>query len=163
MTDFLVRSFIIGAGATLALDLWALLLNKTFGLPMANWGFVGRWVAGLPAGRFVHEDIGKAAPVAGEKAIGWAFHYAVGWSFAMATLLLAGPAWKLAPTAFWPLIVGWVTVGCGWFILAPGMGAGIAASKRPNANRIRMLNIVGHTIFGLAMWAIALAIKGWAF
>jgi hypothetical protein len=45
--EFLSRS-IIGIGATLLLDLWGLLLNRIFGLPMANWELVGRWFGHLP-------------------------------------------------------------------------------------------------------------------
>jgi hypothetical protein len=57
------------------------------------------------------------------------------------------------------LIVGLATVGCGWFILQPGMGAGIAASKKPNANQIRLLNIASHTVFAIGMWGTALLIR----
>jgi hypothetical protein len=39
------------------------------------------------------------------------------------------------------------------------MGAGIAASKRPNANQIRMLNIAGHIVFGLGLYLTALLIR----
>ena len=57
------------------------------------------------------------------------------------------------------LIVGLVTVGAGWFLLQPGMGAGIAAAKRPNANQIRALNIAGHVVFGLGLYGSALLIQ----
>ena len=72
---------------------------------------------------------------------------------------LGGPGWASNPTIWPALIVGWVTIGCGWFILQPGMGAGIAASKRPDANRVRLLNILGHTVFGLGMFIAAWAIR----
>ncbi|CAN5193290.1 hypothetical protein BH10PSE8_BH10PSE8_06300 [soil metagenome] len=64
--------------------------------------------------------------------------------------------WARNPTFLPALIVGLVTVGCGWFILAPGMGAGIAASKRPNANRIRLMNIIGHIVFAIGLYGTAL-------
>jgi hypothetical protein len=54
------------------------------------------------------------------------------------------------------LVIGWVTVGAGWFILQPGMGAGWAASKRANKWQIRGLNILGHTIFAFGLYAGAL-------
>lgn len=161
MADFVFRAIVIGAGATLLLDLWAQLLNRLFGFGLPNWGMVGRWVAHLPAGQFVHDDIAKAAPVSGETAIGWVFHYAVGILFAAVTLFLGGIAWAKAPTLPLPMIVGLVTVGCGWFILQPALGAGIAAARKPDANRIRILNIVGHIVFGLGLWLSALAIRGW--
>lgn len=155
MVDFIWRAVAIGVAATAAIDLWALVLKRVFAIPPANWAMVGRWFGHLARGTFSHADITKAEPVANELALGWLCHYAVGILFAAATLALAGPAWRLAPTPAWPLIVGLVTVGCGWFILQPGMGAGIAASHRPNAGQIRALNIVSHTVFGLAMFGVA--------
>ncbi|KPL54936.1 hypothetical protein ABB55_24160 [Prosthecomicrobium hirschii] len=158
MQDFVVRALVMGVFATAVLDLWALLLNRLFGFGLPNWALVGRWFAHLPRGRFVHADIAAAPGFANELAIGWIMHYAVGIAFAVATLLLAGPGFAKAPTPFWPLVVGWVTILCGWLILQPGMGGGIAASKRANRTQIRILNILGHTVFGLALWAAALAL-----
>jgi Protein of unknown function (DUF2938) len=160
LTDFLVRAIVMGVGATALLDLWALLLNRLFGFGLPNWAMIGRWVAHLPTGKIMHDDIGQALPVANELTIGWVFHYAVGIVFAMVTLVLGGAAWAKGPTLPLPLIVGIVTVGCGWFILQPALGAGIAASRKPDANRIRALNIAGHIVFGLGLWLAALAMRG---
>jgi hypothetical protein len=157
--DLVWRSIVMGVAATALLDLWAILLNRLFGFGLPNWAMVGRWAAGLSGGKFVHEDIGKAAPVANELGIGWLFHYAVGVVFAMATLVIGGAGWAKNPTLLLPLVVGLVTVGCGWFILQPGLGNGVAASRKPDANRIRLLNIAGHVVFGLGMWLAALAIR----
>lgn len=159
MLDFMYRALVIGVAATALLDVWALFLKAAFGIPSANWALVGRWFGHLTRGTVAHEDIGKAEPYPNELMVGWIGHYAVGVLFAAALLLLAGPAWRLNPTPLWPLIVGLVTVGCGWFILQPGMGAGIAASKRANAGQIRMLNIAGHIVFGLGMFAAAWLIR----
>lgn len=152
------RALVIGIGATLIFDLWGLLLNRVLGIPLPNWALVGRWFCHVPRGRLVHQSIAEAAPVAGELSWGWFFHYAVGVSFALATLLIGGKAWAQAPTLLLPLMVGWITILFGWLILQPGMGAGIAARRKPNAGQIRLLNILAHTVFGLAMFAIARAI-----
>ena len=159
LTELIYRSIVMGAAATALLDLWAILLNRLFGFPLPNWAMVGRWVAHLPAGQFAHEDIGKAAPAGNELAIGWVFHYVVGIAFALATLMIGGAGWAGNPTLPLPLIVGIVTVGCGWFILQPCMGAGIAASRRPHAGRTRLLNVVGHIVFGSGLWFAALAMR----
>jgi hypothetical protein len=159
MAEFLVRAAAMGIVATAVLDLWGLLLNRLFAIPMTNWGLVGRWFCHLTQGTYAHADIGAAAAYGNERAVGWTMHYLIGILFAAATLALAGPGWPAAPTPFWPLVVGWVTIGCGWFILQPGLGAGIAASRRANANQIRLLNIVGHTVFGLALYGAALALR----
>lgn len=145
----------IGLGATLVFDLWGLLLNRLLGIPLPNWAMVGRWVGNLTSGQLVHADIGKAAPVANELALGWAFHYAVGASFGLATTLIGGAGWAKAPTLPLPMAIGLGTVLLGWFILAPGMGAGIAARLKPNATQIRTLNLIAHAVFGLAMYLLA--------
>jgi Protein of unknown function (DUF2938) len=157
--DFLYRSIIMGVGATVLLDLWALLLFRSFGFPQPNWAMVGRWFGHLPAGQFFHDDIGRSPAICRELQLGWLVHYGVGILFAAVTLLIGGAAWARSPGLLLPLIVGLVTVGCGWFILQPGMGAGIAASKKPERNRIRLLNILGHMVFGFGLYGTALLIR----
>jgi len=159
MGDFLFRAVVMGIGATALLDLWALTLNRVFGFGLPNWAMVGRWFCHLPSGRFAHADIAKSEPFARELTVGWIAHYAVGILFAAATLAIGGAGWAKAPTWPIPIAVGLITVGCGWFILQPGMGAGIAASRKPDANRIRTLNILGHIVFGLGLLGTALAIR----
>lgn len=156
---FLIKAVLIGAGATLLLDIWAQLLKRVAGFPPPNWAMPGRWVAHLPRGTFVHDDIGRAEPVPNELAIGWIFHYAVGILFAAVLLAIWGLGWAANPTFLPALIVGLVTVGCGWFILQPGLGAGIAASKKPNAWQIRILNIVGHIVFAIGLYGTALLVR----
>lgn len=156
MLDFLGRSIVIGVGATAILDLWAVLLNRTLGIPLSNWAMVGRWFAHLPRGRFAHDPISASEPVPGELAIGWIMHYLVGVLFAAVLLTIWGVAWARMPTLWPALIVGIVTVGCGWFVLQPGMGFGLAASKRPNPNQIRLVGLVNHVVFGLGLYLTAL-------
>jgi len=54
VTDFLYRTILIGIGATALLDLWALLLNRIFGIPAANWALVRRWFCHLAGGEVFH-------------------------------------------------------------------------------------------------------------
>ncbi|SEL99392.1 Protein of unknown function [Bosea lupini] len=156
MLEVIGRSLAIGIGATALLDLWALFLNRVFGIPLANWAMVGRWFAYLPRGRFMHDTIADTPPVARELAIGWIMHYLIGALFAAIVLLIWGLDWARNPTLLPALIVGIVTVGCGWFILQPGMGFGLAASKRPNANQVRLIGLINHVVFGLGLWLAAL-------
>lgn len=159
MLAFLALSVVIGAGATALLDLWNLLLNRTLGLPIPAWHFVGRWFAGLPRGHFVHrQGIAKSTPVPNELAIGWAMHYVTGMVFAAALLLIWGVQWAAQPTFAPALIVGLVTVGAGWFILQPGMGVGIACSGAPKPALARLLNVVGHVVFAIGLYGTALLV-----
>lgn len=160
MAEFLLRAALIGAGATALLDLWNILLNRTLGLPLPNWGMIGRWFCHLPSGTLAHESIGASPGFSYELPAGWVAHYAVGILFA-AALMVIWPGWARAPTLLPGLIVGWVTILCGWLILAPGMGAGIAASKTPNPTRARLMNLAGHTVFGFGLWGTALLTRGW--
>ena len=158
MSDLILRSLIMGCVATAAMDVWAMILKWSVGLPPANWTLIGRWFAHVPKGRIFHEDIGQAESVPFETAIGWFAHYAIGVLYAGILLVLVGPDWMAAPTPLPALIIGWVTVGAGWFLLQPGMGAGWAASKRANKWQIRFLNIVAHTIFAGGLFGAALAL-----
>ena len=158
MFDIAWRSVAIGIGATVLMDIWAIFLNKALAQPRPNWGPVGRWVWHLREKVF-HDDIGDADPYAHEVALGWAFHYLVGIAYGIILVVLAGAAWLAAPTFLPAFILGIVTVGAGWFLLAPGIGAGWAASKRPNPMRIRALNLVSHTVFALGLYGTALLIR----
>ncbi len=159
MLEVIGRSLAIGIGATALLDLWALFLNRAFGIPLANWAMVGRWFAHLPRGRFMHDTIADTPPVVNELAIGWIMHYLIGALFAGIVLMIWGLDWARHPTLIPALIVGVVTVGCGWFILQPGMGFGLAASKRPNANQVRLIGLINHVVFGLGLWLAALLMR----
>lgn len=159
MTDFLYRSLLIGVGATALLDLWAWFLQRFFRIPAPNWGLVGRWFCHLTEGKAFHDDITLARAYPHERAVGWLGHYAVGIIYATALLTFTRSGWASAPTLAPALAVGLITVGAGWFLLQPGMGAGVAASKRPNAKQIRALNIAGHLVFGLGLYGSALLIR----
>jgi hypothetical protein len=86
----ILKAAIIGVIATALADLWLQLLKRDAGLPIASWKLIGRWVAGMPRGVFVHRPITNAAPVPGEAAIGWTFHYLVGITYAGLYLALVG-------------------------------------------------------------------------
>lgn len=153
---FLVQAILIGAGATVVADLWTLGLKRLLGISGLNWSLVGRWFGHFPRGRFVHANIAQAAPIAGERAIGWGAHYLVGISFAAALLAIEGPDWARQPTLLPALIVGIVTVAAPFFLMQPGMGAGIAASKTPSPNKARLRSLLTHAVFGFGLYLSAL-------
>lgn len=68
--NLLLWILLVGVGATLVMDAWALLLRHIFGIPSLGYALVGRWVGHMPHGRFTHEHIGKAEPVVGEAPLG---------------------------------------------------------------------------------------------
>jgi len=157
--ELLLKGVVIGTGATILMDIWAIVLWKVFRQSRPNWAPVGRWFWHLKNGTVFHEDIAKAEPYANELALGWISHYAVGILYGVILALIVGPAWFVAPTFLPAWILGIVTVGAGWFLLQPGLGIGVAASKLPNANKVRILNLVAHTVFALGLYGTALLIR----
>ena len=154
--ELLLKGVVIGFGATVLMDLWAVLLWKAFGQARPNWAPVGRWFWHLKNGTVFHDTIADAEPYEHELALGWIGHYAVGILYGVILALIVGGAWFAAPTFLPAWILGIVTVGAGWFLLQPGLGIGVAASKLPNANMVRFLNLVAHTVFALGLYGTAL-------
>ena len=159
MWELIWRGSIIGIGATLAMDLWAMFLTLAFRQPKANWAPVGRWFYHLKFGTVFHQTIADAAPYRHEQALGWIAHYAVGIAYGIILVLALGSSWLAEPTLLPAWIWAIATVAAGWFLLQPGLGLGWAASKTPNPNKVRALNLLAHTAFGLGLWLTALLIR----
>ncbi|MCF3642424.1 DUF2938 domain-containing protein [Rhizobium sp. TRM95111] len=157
--ELIWRGVVIGIGATVLIDLWAVLLWRAFGQARPNWAPVGRWFFHLKNGTVFHDDIAAASPYRHELALGWAGHYAVGIVYGVLLALLVGRDWFATPTFLPAWILGIVTVGAGWFLLQPGLGLGWAASKLPHRNRVRVLNLVSHTVFAIGLYGTALLIR----
>lgn len=155
----IVLIVLIGIGATLVMDLWALLRQQLFGIAPTNWGMVGRWIGHMRKGRFFHTSIANADAVSGEKIIGWTAHYVIGIGYAVLLFLFFGEAWLLEPSAGPALALGIATVVAPFFLLQPGMGAGIAASKTPKPNAVRLHSVLNHAVFGLGLYLSALVVR----
>lgn len=153
--EFVVRTAVIGVGATVVMDLWALLL-KQLGVPSLNFALLGRWLGHLPEGQWVHESIAKAAPVRGELLLGWAAHYSIGVTFAALLLFVFGLQWARSPSLLPALAIGLVTVVAPLFVLQPALGAGIASSKTPRPVFNSAKSVVTHTVYGVGLYLAAL-------
>ncbi|MFA1624053.1 DUF2938 domain-containing protein [Rhizobium mongolense] len=158
MFDILWRGIAMGIGATILMDIWAIVLFQALGQAPANWAPVGRWFWHLGRGKVFHDSIANAAPYRHELALGWIGHYATGIIYGLALAAITGPSWLAAPTFLPAWILGIVTVGAGWFLLQPGLGIGWAASKTPNPNKVRALNLIAHTVFAIGLYGTALLI-----
>ncbi|HEX2255195.1 MAG TPA: DUF2938 domain-containing protein [Afifellaceae bacterium] len=157
--EVVLTAVLIGIGGTVILDLWSAFMQRVFNVPATNWAMVGRWVGHMPAGRFVHENIGKAAPVSGELAIGWIVHYVIGIAYGLLLVGLWGAEWLREPTLLPPMILALGLLVAPYFIMMPGMGSGIAGAKTPKPNVTRLKSIAGHSVFGLGMHVTALMIE----
>lgn len=156
-----LNTILVGIGATATMDAWSLVRRRLLGLPLPDYGLVGRWLGHMPRGRFRHEAIGAAPRVRGERLLGWTAHYLVGISFAALLPLLRGPDWFCQPSPGPALLVGIGTVAAPLFLMQPGMGAGIAASRTPRPWAARLQSLLTHAVFGLGLYATALFLGPW--
>ncbi|OKP02141.1 DUF2938 domain-containing protein [Xenorhabdus eapokensis] len=154
--EFIVYSVLIGAGATVVMDLWAVFIKRCFSIPSLNYSMVGRWIGHIPKGKFIHTNILQAESVKGETGIGWFAHYLIGIIFAGLLLFIYGLDWTRNPTFLPALIIGIVTLIAPFFIMQPGMGMGTAASKTPDPNTARLRSLMAHTSYGIGLYLAAL-------
>lgn len=148
-----LRGLVIGLLATALIDVWALVLKHVLKLPTTNWAMVGRWVGHLPRGQFVHRTIVHSAPVAGEASLGWATHYAIGLIYGVGYLWLMRDVVAQPPGLVSAIVFSVVLLVAPWFILLPGLGAGILARRAPRPWLMRAINLSVHVVFGIGLYA----------
>ena len=155
--SYLVCVVITGVGATVVMDVWGFIRQRALGISAPNYGLVGRWFAHMASGRFRHASIAAAAPMPYERLIGWSAHYLIGIAFAALLVGIWGLQWLRHPTLAPALLLGIATVAAPFFLMQPGMGAGIASSRTPHPGAARLQSILTHTIFGAGLYAAAWA------
>jgi energy-converting hydrogenase Eha subunit B len=154
-----VRVILIGLGATLTFDLWALILKLSFGITPSNICLVGRWIRYMPEGTYSHANIALSPPKRGECAVGWIAHYLIGITFAVAFVAFAGNRWLQHPTLLPALVFGVITVLAPFLIMQPSFGLGFAASKTANPTQARLRSLMNHAAFGIGLYVFALLVN----
>ena len=154
-----LRIVLIGVAATLAIDLWALLLKRAFGIRSLDYCLLGRWVSHMRRGTIAHESIAAAPSQRSECRIGWASHYSIGIAFAAGFAMLAGAEWLNHPTFLPALVFGVATVAVPFFTIQPAFGLGVASSKTKNPAAARLKSLSTHAVFGMGLYfgAVVLA------
>ncbi len=155
----LVAAALCGIGATLFIDLWALLLKRGFNIPSLSYCLLGRWILHMPAGTFVHQSIGAAAPKRQECTVGWIAHYLIGTTFAIGFVLLISGSWLERPSLGPALLFGVLTTVIPYFVMQPALGLGFASSKAPRPLQARLKSLATHTMFGLGLYLSALLLR----
>lgn len=157
--ELLATSVLIGAGGSALIDLWSLALRRIFKVRTLDYAMLGRWIGHFPKGRFFHQRIAAAAPVRGERLLGWVAHYGIGVTFAALLLAIWGLDWAHSPTIIPPLVIGIASVAAPWLVMQPAFGAGIAGSKTPSPTAGRLRNLGTHTVYGLGLYLSALPLS----
>jgi hypothetical protein len=155
----LLGAVLVGLGATLLIDLWALLLRRGFDIPSLDYCLLGRWLLHMPGGTFIHRSIAAAPSKPHECTAGWIAHYLIGTCLAIVFVLLAPGSWLERPT-LWPALgFGVVTTLIPYLVLQPSFGLGVAASKTPRPNQARVKSLMTHTVFGIGLYVWALLLS----
>ena len=155
----LLSTILIGLGATLVTDLWALFLKRAFKIPGPNYCLVGRWLRTMPEGTFRHANIVSAPPKSAECTVGWIAHYSIGITFALIFVALVGNNWLQHPTPVPALLFGVLTVVAPFFVMQPAFGLGFAASKTSNPAQARLRSLMNHTAFGIGLYLCGLSVR----
>lgn len=146
-----VQGLVMGAIATVLMDVWSLFAKRALAFPTTDWALVGRWVGYLRHGQFTHASIQEAAPVAAERLIGWMTHYAIGLVYGVAYLLLMSAAGR-PPGLFSAIAFGLLMLAAPWLVLLPGLGLGIAARRAPRPWLARGTSFSMHFVFGIGLY-----------
>jgi len=155
----LMSAILIGLGATLTFDLWALFLKHAFKIAPSNIYLVGRWLRYMPEGTFKHSNIVTTPQKSGECTVGWIAHYMIGIAFAVAFVAFVGNNWLQHPTPIPAIAFGIITVLAPFFIMQPAFGLGFAASKTSNPTQARLRSLINHTAFGIGLYLFGLLVS----
>jgi len=158
-TTYVLSAIVVGLGATLFMDVWALFLKRAFSIPSANYCLVGRWLRHMPEGTFMHASIAAAPQKRSECTVGWIAHYVVGMVYALAFVALVSGSWLARPTLLPAMLFGIGSVLVPYLIMQPSFGLGIAASRTPNPMQARLRSLVAHAAFGAGLYVSAVGVS----
>ena len=156
---YFLGTVVVGLGATLFMDFWALFLKRVFGIPSANYCLVGRWVCHMPDGTFMHASIASAPQKRFECTVGWIAHYVIGTAYALVFVAIVSGSWLARPTLLPALLFGVGTVLVPFLVMQPAFGLGIAASRAPDPSQARLRSLLAHTAFGVGPYASAVVVS----
>ena len=140
-----------GLLATVGMDLGALgIFAPLFGTKGLGPRNLGRWIGHMRAGRFTHDDIAAATPIAHEAAIGVAAHYATGLTLGAGYGLLLRAAQPQRSSVPLATAYGTATTALAWFLLFPACGLGAMGLRRGDV-RLPALALCNHAVFGLSL------------
>ncbi|HSI81520.1 MAG TPA: DUF2938 family protein [Solirubrobacterales bacterium] len=113
-------------------------------------GGLGRWIGHMLKGRFTHEEIAKAAPVAHEAAIGVVAHYAIGLVLGAGYGLLLRVPQQRQSTLPRATAYGVATTVLPWFWMFPARGQGVMG-LRDGDLRVPAFALCTHVAYGLGL------------
>ena len=149
----IAEMILMGAFATYFMDLLAgFLAKRKIIFPFISPEATGRWILYILRGCFIHKDINKTPALKNEKIWCLISHYLIGIALAGIYLFLELKIPAIRNQLWMPLLFGVLTVVLPWFLMLPGIGIGVMASKSSNKLLIIRTNLINHTNFGLGLF-----------
>jgi len=158
-TIYIASAVLVGLGATLVMDLWALFVRRVFSIASLNYCFVGRWLLYMTTGILKHASIAASPRKSAECTVGWITHYLIGAAFALILVISTSGRWLEQPTLLPALLVGIGTVIIPFLIMQPSFGLGVAGAKTLNPIQTRLKSLMAHTSFGVGLYLCALPLS----
>jgi hypothetical protein len=140
---------VAGALATYGMDLAGRAIVAP-ALGMKPPGNLGRWIGHMAQGRFTHEDITKAVPVAHEATIAVTAHYAIGLILGAGYALLLRVPQPRQSTLTRAAAYGAATTVFPWFWMFPARGQGVMG-LRDGDLRVPAFALGTHVAYGLGI------------
>jgi hypothetical protein len=141
------------------MDVWALFLNRAFGIPLTNYCLVGRWLRHMSEGTFMHASIAAAPQKDSECTVGWIAHYLVGIIYAFVLVALVSASWLAQPTLLPAMLFGVGSVLVPFLVMQPSFGLGIAAWRAPQPMQARLRSLMAHATFGVGLYVCAVGVS----
>jgi hypothetical protein len=157
--SYFLAVVVVGLGATLFMDVWALFMKRAFSIPLANYCLVGRWLRHMPEGTFMHASIAAAPQKRSECAVGWIAHYIIGIVYTCVLVVFVSGSWLARPTLMPAVLFGIGSVLVPFLIMQPSFGLGIAASRTPQPAQARLRSLMAHTAFGVGLYVCAVGVS----
>ena len=156
---YFLGAVVVGLGATLFMDVWALFLKHVFSIPSANYCLVGRWLRYMPEGTFMHASIATAPQKRSECTVGWIAHYVIGIVYALVLVAFVSGSWLARPTLLPAMLFGIGSVLVPYLVMQPSFGLGIAGSRTPRPTQARLRSLMAHTVFGVGLYVCAVGVS----
>jgi hypothetical protein len=148
----LLSTILIGSLATATMDVGGVVGRKLGMVTSESIGIgqLGRWIASMARGRFVHEDLASEPALPRERPLGVLAHYLIGITLTGGYLALLRRR-QADPRIATALAYGSATSVLPWLIVYPAYGLGwFGLRARPPGVLLRT-SIVGHALFGLGI------------
>jgi hypothetical protein len=155
----LMKGFIAGVLATVAMDLCALIgihfkIFNLGGLQIVP-KFLGRWTLAMAGQRKIFfEDLRIISPYRREELFGLLIHYLIGVILGVIFFYFS-EMMQIRNLFFWGIFYGFCTNIFPWFLMYPCMGFGILAKKVRAGTQILQFACINHIVYGAALGALA--------